>query len=68
MAFNVWYIFRCRCLEKEEKERKLLSLEKWYILTAYGIPAIVPIVYLVHDHVSSYRIMGSAIVSFGSTL
>ncbi len=59
MAFNVGYIFSYKRIEEE----KLLYLEKWYILCAYGIPAIVPVVYLVHDHVSSHRVVGSAIVS-----
>ncbi|KAF3045525.1 hypothetical protein E8E12_009153 [Didymella heteroderae] len=41
---------------------KIPDYEKWYGLVAYGVPATVPIVYLVHDQLSSHSIMGSAIL------
>jgi hypothetical protein len=59
VALNVWRIFISRCDDQE-----LRRLEKWYILFAYGIPAVTSITYLIHDHVSEQHIMGPAIVGF----
>ncbi|KAJ4992684.1 G-protein coupled receptor 1-like protein 1 [Stagonosporopsis vannaccii] len=56
MASNVWYVF----LSGRRDEKKLPMLEKAYVMFAYLTPGIAPIVYLIHDHVASYRIVGPA--------
>ncbi|KAF2632643.1 hypothetical protein BU25DRAFT_79576 [Macroventuria anomochaeta] len=58
MALNVWRIF----MIKNFDGRKLPDPEKWYILFAYGLPAITAFIYLIHDHNSGQRIMGPAIL------
>lgn len=59
MAANVWYVF----FRGQRDEKKLAALEKVYVVFAYGTPGIAPFVYLIHDHVAKYRIVGSATVS-----
>jgi hypothetical protein len=59
MALNVGLIFKVKRFDGS----KMPDYEKWYGLVAYGVPAMVPIVYLVHDQMSSHGIVGSAIVS-----
>jgi hypothetical protein len=57
MALNVWLVF-----VRSYDARKLHHLENWYMLFAYGLPAIPAITYLIYDHHSEQRIMGPAIV------
>lgn len=57
MALNVWLVF-----VRGYDAQKLHHLEKWYILFAYGLPAITAIIYLIHDHNSGQHIVGPAIV------
>jgi hypothetical protein len=59
MALNVGLIFRVKRFDGS----KIPDYERWYGLIAYGIPAMVPIAYLIHDQLSSHSIVGSAIVS-----
>ncbi|KAH7078815.1 hypothetical protein BKA63DRAFT_563484 [Paraphoma chrysanthemicola] len=40
--------------------QQLRRLEKWYLLFAYGIPMVPPIVYVILDHHSHTRILGPA--------
>ena len=58
MALNVWLVFY-----KRFDARELHHLEKWYVLFAYGVPALTAIIYLIHDYNSEHNIMGPAIVS-----
>ncbi|KAJ4383889.1 hypothetical protein N0V86_000732 [Didymella sp. IMI 355093] len=58
MALNVGLIFKVKRFDGS----KMPDYEKWYGLIAYGVPAMVPIVYLVHDQMSSHSIVGSAIL------
>ncbi|KAF1366008.1 hypothetical protein EJ07DRAFT_92595 [Lizonia empirigonia] len=37
---------------------ELLPLEKWYVLFAYGLPALTAIIYFIHDYNSEQHIMG----------
>lgn len=64
MALNVWRIFMVRNFDG----RKLPNPEKWYILVAYGLPAIAAVIYLIRDHNNKQRIMGPAIVSVAQIL
>jgi hypothetical protein len=57
MAINVFLVFWYGY-----NAQRLRYLEKWYLLFAYGLPAIPPIIYVVLDHHSKTRIMGSATV------
>ena len=59
MALNVGIIFKVKRFDGS----KIPDYERWYGLIAYGIPATVPIAYLIHDQLSSHSIIGSAIVS-----
>ncbi|KAF1934085.1 uncharacterized protein M421DRAFT_246 [Didymella exigua CBS 183.55] len=58
MALNVGLIFKVKRFDGS----KMPDYEKWYGLVAYGVPAVVPITYLVHDQVSSHGIVGPAIL------
>lgn len=59
MALNVGLIFKVKRFDGS----KIPDYERWYGLIAYGIPAMVPVAYLIHDQLSSHSIVGSAIVS-----
>ena len=59
MALNVGLIFKVKRFDGS----KIPDYERWYGLVAYGIPATVPVAYLIHDQLSSSSIIGSAIVS-----
>ncbi|KAL5115919.1 hypothetical protein ACEQ8H_006141 [Pleosporales sp. CAS-2024a] len=39
---------------------QLRHLEKWYLLIAYGVPAIPPLVYVILDHMGETPILGNA--------
>lgn len=58
MALNVGLIFKVKRFDGN----KIPDYEKWYGLVAYGIPAMVPIAYLIHDQLSDHSIVGSAMV------
>lgn len=58
MALNVGLIFKVKRFDSS----KISEYERWYGLVAYGVPALVPIAYLVHDELSSHSIIGSAMV------
>lgn len=60
MAINVFLVFYKHC-----SQQKLRSLEKYYLLVAYIVPAIPAFVYLILDH-SGHPIFGSANVSSSS--
>jgi hypothetical protein len=57
MAINVFLVFWFGY-----NAQRLRYLEKWYLLFAYGLPAIPPIIYIILDHHSRTRVMGSATV------
>lgn len=57
MATNVFLVFFYGY-----DSRQLHHLEKWYLMFAYGIPAIPPIAYIILDH-TGHRIIGPATVS-----
>jgi hypothetical protein len=59
MALNVGIIFKVKRFDGS----KITDYERWYGLIAYGIPATIPIAYLIHDQLSSHSIIGTAIVS-----
>ena len=58
MATNVFLVFW-----RGYDAIQLRHLEKWYLLLAYGVPAIPPLVYVILDHVWAAPIMGPATVS-----
>jgi hypothetical protein len=55
MATNVFLVFW-----RGYDAQQLRYLEKWYLLFAYGVPAIPPIVYVIMDHHGSRRVIGPA--------
>ncbi|KAH3950238.1 hypothetical protein HBH98_021900 [Parastagonospora nodorum] len=55
MATNVFLVFW-----RGYDAIQLRHLEKWYLLLAYGVPAIPPLVYVILDHVWKTPIMGPA--------
>lgn len=57
MAANVFLVFFYGY-----DSQQLRHLEKWYILFAYGIPAIPALTYVILDH-TGHRIIGAATVS-----
>jgi hypothetical protein len=57
MATNVFLVFW-----HGHNAQELYYLEKWYFLFAYGLPAVPPIIYVIIDHQSNTRILGSATV------
>jgi hypothetical protein len=57
MAINVFLVFWYGY-----DAQRLHYLEKWYLLFAYGSTSIPPVVYVVLDHHSGTRILGSAMV------
>ncbi|KAL1656785.1 hypothetical protein SLS61_000581 [Didymella pomorum] len=59
MALNVGIIFKVKRFDGS----KITDYERWYGLIVYGIPATIPIAYLIHDQLSSHSIIGTAIVS-----
>lgn len=59
MALNVGLIFKV----KRFNGSKIPDYEKWYGMVAYGVPALVPIAYLIHDQMRTHSIIGPAIVS-----
>ncbi|CAO2657270.1 Nn.00g033960.m01.CDS01 [Neocucurbitaria sp. VM-36] len=54
MAMNVFLVFFYGY-----DSQQLRHLEKWYLLFAYGVPAVPALTYVILDH-SGYRIMGPA--------
>lgn len=64
MALNVGLIFKVKRFDGS----KIPDYEKWYGLIAYGVPAMAPIIYLIHDQMSSQRLIGPAIVSLTRSL
>jgi hypothetical protein len=58
MATNVYLVFW-----RGYDAVQLRHLEKWYLLFAYGLPAIPPIIYVILDHVRPNPILGPATVS-----
>jgi hypothetical protein len=63
MATNVFLVFW-----HGYDARQLRYLEKWYLLFAYGVPGIPPIVYIILNHSSHTRILGPATVSWLSII
>jgi hypothetical protein len=57
MATNVFLVFW-----RGYDARQLRYLEKWYLLLAYGMPAIPPLVYVILDHIRTPRILGPATI------
>jgi hypothetical protein len=57
MATNVFLVFW-----RGYDAQQLRHLEKWYLLLAYGMPAIPPLVYVILDHTRSTRILGPATI------
>jgi hypothetical protein len=57
MATNVFLVFWYGY-----DAQQLRRLEKWYLLFAYGIPMVPPMVYVIMDHHSQTRVLGSATV------
>jgi hypothetical protein len=57
MATNVYLVFW-----RGYDAQQLRYLEKCYLLLAYGMPVIAPMVYVIMDHHSKTRIMGPATV------
>ncbi|CAI6337753.1 unnamed protein product [Periconia digitata] len=55
MALNVQLVFF-----RGYTSAKLRHLEKWYFISAYGIPGITAIVYIFMDHLSNTRTIGPA--------
>jgi hypothetical protein len=58
MATNVFLVFW-----RGYDALQLRHLEKWYLLLAYGLPAIPPLVYVILDHMWEVPILGPATVS-----
>lgn len=58
MATNVFLVFW-----RGYDALQLRHLEKWYLLLAYGVPAIPPLIYVILDHVRDVPILGPATVS-----
>jgi hypothetical protein len=58
MATNVLLVFW-----RGYDATQLRHLEKWYMLLAYGVPAIPPITYVILDHQREVPILGPATVS-----
>jgi hypothetical protein len=58
MATNVYLVFW-----RGYDAVQLRHLEKWYLLFAYGLPAIPPTIYVILDHVRPDPILGPATVS-----
>lgn len=57
MAMNVFLVFW-----RGYDAVQLRHLEKWYLLLAYGLPVIPPLVYVILDHVRPMPILGPATV------
>lgn len=57
MATNVLLVFW-----RGYDAQQLRYLEKWYLLLAYGMPAIPPMIYVILDHHTKSRIIGPATV------
>jgi hypothetical protein len=63
MATNVFLVFW-----RGYDAVQLRHLEKWYMLFAYGLPGLMPIIYLTLDHSRRMHIIGPATVSERSSL
>jgi hypothetical protein len=62
MATNVLLVFW-----RGYDATQLRHLEKWYMLLAYGVPAIPPIIYVILDHQREVPILGPATVSLSAS-
>jgi hypothetical protein len=57
MATNVFLVFW-----RGYDSVQLCHLEKWYFLFAYGLPGVLPIVYIILDRYRQVPILGPATV------
>jgi hypothetical protein len=58
MATNVFLVFW-----RGYDALQLRHLEKWYLLLAYGVSGIPPLIYVILDHIWPIPILGPATVS-----